>query len=317
VTVSVLIIGCGNIAGGYDRDDDPIIRSHAKAYRNHGGFALSACVDPDPERRAAFARRWNVARHYGSLDEIADRHFDVVSVCSPTATHGDHLRQLLDWPIKLVFCEKPLSLVVTEARSIVDAYDRAGKALAVNYQRRWDRDVQRMQSEDWGPLLVANGLYTKGLFNNGSHLIDLAQAILGPLRAQTVTDVVDDYEANDPTVSALLRTMSDAPFHMSAADCRHFTILELDMVFAKGRVTIGDSGFRWCRRRVVDDPRYHGYRILEPPKWRASSLEQALGNAVTNLHDFVTGGRPIMSSGRTALATYEICAELSGLAARR
>ena len=51
----VLIVGCGNIAGGFDHEqpgtDTPF--THAGAYCRHGGFALAACVEPDAERRAA------------------------------------------------------------------------------------------------------------------------------------------------------------------------------------------------------------------------------------------------------------------------
>jgi len=56
----VLIIGCGNMAGGYDliQPDDALPLGHAKAFVKHGGFALSACVDPDAAKLAAFQHRW-------------------------------------------------------------------------------------------------------------------------------------------------------------------------------------------------------------------------------------------------------------------
>ena len=56
--LDVLIIGCGNIAGGFDATrrgtDTPF--SHAGAYVAQGDFALRCCVDPDEVRRAAFQR---------------------------------------------------------------------------------------------------------------------------------------------------------------------------------------------------------------------------------------------------------------------
>jgi len=310
LTLSVLIVGCGNIAGGYDDTASPGIRSHAKAYRHHGGFTLAACVDPDREKAAAFAERWGVARAYASLDEIEDRTFDVVSFCSPAELHADHLQSVLDWPVRLAFCEKPLTLDIGQSRRLVAAYEQAGKALAVNYQRRWEACVRQLQCEDWGKLLVANGLYTKGVQTNGSHLIDLMSALLGPLTVDRVTDAVTDYLPEDPTLGAVLRTADGAPVKLSVGDRQCFTIFELDLLFERGRVTFGDSGYNWCRRRVIDDPRFAGYRILEPVRWERTALDLALSEAVGNIAEFLLSGKGLLSTGRTALATQEVVARL-------
>ena len=57
--LSVLIIGCGNIAGGYDKArDDKAIRSHAGAYRYDDRFRVVACIDPNEERRRQFMTHW-------------------------------------------------------------------------------------------------------------------------------------------------------------------------------------------------------------------------------------------------------------------
>jgi len=317
MTRSVLIVGCGNIAGGYDADGDSgQIRTHAKAFLSHGGFELTACVDPDPGRRAAFAARWGCARTYDSLDAVTGRSFDVVSLCSPAELHAEQLRQLLEWPVGLVYCEKPLTLDVAASRAIVEAYEKAGRPLAVNYQRRWDRAVRQLQTEDWGDLLAARWLYTKGIQTNGSHLIDLAQALLGPLRAEAVTDIVEDYQPHDPTLGAILRTRSGAPLVLSVGDRRCFTVFELDLLFAEGRVTFGDAGYSWCRRKVHDDPRYAGYRVLAPADWQPTGLDQAFADAVANIHDVLDGRSALRSSGRTALEAQEICADLIRLATR-
>ena len=310
MTLSVLIVGCGNIAGGYDEADSPEIRSHAKAYRRHGGFTLAACVDPDRDKAAAFAKRWGVARHYASLDEIEERAFDVVSLCSPAELHADQLQALLDWPVRLVFCEKPLTLDIGQSRRLVAAYEQAGKTLAVNYQRRWETCVRQLRGEDWGRLLVANGTYTKGVQANGSHMIDLMSALLGPLTAESVTDRVVDYLPDDPTLGAVLRAADGAPVKLSVGDRRCFTIFELDLLFEQGRVTFGESGYQWCRRRVIDDPRYAGYRILEPVRWEPTALDRALSEAVGNIAEFLSSGKSLLSTGRTALATQEIVARL-------
>ena len=50
--LSALIIGCGDIAGGYDEaGDERAVRTHAGAYRAHPNFCVTACIDPDDQRR--------------------------------------------------------------------------------------------------------------------------------------------------------------------------------------------------------------------------------------------------------------------------
>ena len=46
--LSVLIVGCGDMAGGYDEARECAeILTHAGAYAHHPGFAVAACVDPE------------------------------------------------------------------------------------------------------------------------------------------------------------------------------------------------------------------------------------------------------------------------------
>ena len=95
----VLIIGCGNMAGGYDllQPEDALPLGHAKAFAKHGGFAVSACVDPDAAKRADFQQRWQVPAGFASVQEVAAAggQFDVISICSPTHAHAEDIQSAL------------------------------------------------------------------------------------------------------------------------------------------------------------------------------------------------------------------------------
>jgi len=309
----VLIVGCGRIAGGYDDPAGPDVKTHAKAFLRHGGFRLAACVDPDRAKADEFAALWGVGRSHGALEEAKGR-YDVVSLCSPPEAHAEQLAALLDWDIGLVFCEKPLTDDLEQSRRLVEAYRAAGRLLVVNYQRRWEpiaRQVRREIAEGrWGRLLSAHGIYTKGVLANGSHLVDLLQFLIGPLTPERVFEARADYSDADPTLAALLRDGDWAPIVLSIGDTRHFTIFELDLLFEQGRVTFGDSGWTASRRRVIDDPRYANYRILEPLVPQPSGMAQAMTAAIASLHDSLTSGEEPPSTGATALAAQEICYRL-------
>ncbi len=301
--LSVLIVGCGRIAGGYDDPAGPDIKTHAKAYLRHGGFRLVACVDPNPDTARDFAARWGVERSHVSLEE-AKGCYDVVSLCSPQNAHAEHLAALLDWDVRLVFCEKPLTDDITQSRRLVAAYRERNLPLVVTYQRRWEPCVDALRQEiaagQWGQLLSAHGLYTKGVLANGSHLIDLLHFLIGPLTPERVFETRADYSQADPSLGALLRSAQGTPVILSIGDTRHFTVFELDLLFEAGRVTFADSGWTMSRRRIIDDPRYANYRILEPLVAVPTAMGHAMSAAIASLHDRLVLAPPLSPRRRSA-----------------
>lgn len=315
--LKALIVGCGRIAGGFDEcGPDSAVLSHAGAYRRHSGFEIAACVEPDAERRQGFAKTWAVPAAFANLDQClqAGIPFDVASVCVPTAHHGAVLERLLGTEVKAVFCEKPLTDDAAESERLVEAYAEAGVLLAVNYLRRWDPSVvalrHEIESGEWGQVRTATGYYTKGVLNNGSHLVDLAHLLRGPLALDAVTGARTDHDPGDPTVDAVLRWEDGVALHLIGADARDMSLLEFHMVTERGAIGIEESGFTIRRRRIVPSPYFAGYRQLDRGQWVTTELETALYRAVDNLYAAVVRGAVLESDGRSALPAQVLCEEM-------
>lgn len=317
-----IIVGCGAVAGGYDqargRAPEGEVLSHARAYALHPGFEVVACVEPDSDRRRAFMDLWAIPAGFPDLGACTVG-FDVASICVPTEVHPEILSTLLERASpRAVWCEKPLSHDEAASTALVGAYDVAGILLAVNYMRRWDPEMAALRDEiaagDLGRLQSANGFYTKGILANGSHLLDLLAFLCGTLIPLAVHRRLRDLSEEDPTLTAILRLADGAPVHLHGLDRAAFTVFELDLVFEKGRVVIEDSGYRLRRHRVVANPRYAGYRMLDGGETRASGLGRAFLAAVDNLHRAVTIGEALASDGASALATQSLCGTLIHMA---
>lgn len=313
---SVLIIGCGNIAGGFDAAGGDTVLTHAGAYLRHGGFRLAGCVDPDAGRRNAFQQRWAVEHAYASLPEAlaSGTRYDVISICSPTPQHATDLRMLLREPPRLVFCEKPLAAGIEEAAALVAACRDAGTLLAVNYTRRWDPEVSAFKSAlergVWGPVRSAVGYYNKGVLNNGSHMVDLLQHLLGPLELQAVGAAQCDHSAEDPTVPALLATANATPVHLATGAAGDYALFELQIVTAKGVVAIEQSGFFWRERLARQSPRFAGYHDIGDATQRPGGYAEAMLGAVTNIHGALIQGAELASTGESALAAQTLCEQI-------
>lgn len=322
--LKALIVGCGNIAGGYDEDrvGDEVL-THAGAYARHPRFKVAACVEPDEARRAEFMQFWKIEHGFSNLSDCRDSggEFDVASICVPTSAHERVLSEILEMPVRAVFCEKPLTGTAEASRALVDAFEGAGRPLCVNYFRRWMEDMRGLlgsiSSGEWGQVQSVVGHYTKGVLNCGSHMIDLLHFLVGPLTARDVFRSQIDYDPNDPTLDALLISEGGAPIYLVGSDSRDFFTFEIDITLQKARVVIEDQGRTIRIRRSVSNPLFPSYQILDRGEWTETDLGSAMLSAVDNLAEHLTGGDALASDGRSALEAEDVCAQLLKLAEKR
>lgn len=315
---TVLVVGCGNIAGGFDarRPAGEPALTHAGAFTRHAGFRLDACVEPDAARREAFMQRWQVPLGFASMAGASAHGIqpDVVSICSPTAAHAADLQAALALGPRAIFCEKPVTPSVAVTRQWVQACEDAGVALAVNHTRRWAPDVVRLKEQltrgDWGELRSIAGLYNKGVLNNGGHMVDLVQYLAGPLSLRAAGPAVADFWPDDPTVSALLCTASGVPVTLNCAHAGDYAVFEMQLVTARGTLVMENGGMNWRLRKSTDSPHFEGYRTLGPAEEVTGEYPQAMGRAVANLYEAVTRGAALSSTGRTALEAQRVCEQI-------
>lgn len=313
-----VIIGCGNIAGGYDsnfaRGDWPL--SHAGAFVAHEGFDLIACCEPDPEKRQAFQEKWSVPRAVAQPEELEAHQLsiDVVSICSPTILHSQHLQTVFDWSPRLIFCEKPITPNIQESEHWVKIYEGAGIKFVVNHTRRWAPDIctlkEEFEQQKWGKIRSVAGFYNKGILNNGGHLVDLIQYLLGPMRVIASGSEVYDFCPDDPSIPALLETHQGIPITFHIGHAQDYAAFEVEFVTECGVLRMEAGGMRWSNRAVIDNPDFAGYRTLSTPCVEDGRYCEAMSDAVDNIYNALTTEVDLLSTGTTALQAQRICHEI-------
>ncbi|MDT9547573.1 MAG: Gfo/Idh/MocA family oxidoreductase [Chlorobium phaeovibrioides] len=320
--LNVLIVGCGNIAGGFDegRSADSFPYTHAGAYARDGRFTITACVEPDDHRRGKFMEVWGVPLGFRSIDELqlSGERFDLISICSPTTFHADDLAAAVSLKPKLIFSEKPVTTTVEQTERMVDMCRTEKIPLAINYTRRWDSDITKLQLEihtaQWGTLRSVTGLYNKGILNNGSHMIDLLHLLIGPMRVVAVGNSVYDYCAEDPSIPVWLEGVGGLAIQLACAHADDYAVFELQLIFSKGILSMEDGGLFWRERCAVNSALFRGYRKLEHEVRRQGEYAHAMLNAVDNIYRAINKNEPLVSTGETALAAQRICEEVKQLA---
>ena len=314
----VLIVGCGNIAGGFDQGrplrDSPY--THAGAYTRDVRFNLAACVEPDDKRRREFKDAWDLSSSFRSINEALSLgcQFDVISICSPTSCHADDLEMVLRLKPKLIFCEKPMTTSVEETERLAAECDKLNVLLAVNYTRRWDPDIAKlqvdMQAGRWGQLRSVVGYYNKGMLNNGSHMLDLLHLLVGSMGIVKVGKPIHDFCPDDPTIPVWLEGPQGVPVHLVCGHAADYAIFELQLVFSHGVLTMEEGGMYWRERRAAASAMFKGYRVLDEGVRRAGGYPRAMPQAIDNIYRAIYQGEPLASTGASALGTQRICHQI-------
>jgi predicted dehydrogenase len=133
-------IGC--IGAGFIMRD-----CHLVAYRQ-AGFNPVAITSRNRDRAAAAAAQHQIPRVHASIEELlADTSIEILDVAVPPDRQADVLRQAAEHGSHLrgILAQKPLAMSVKDAKDCVDRCARAGIALAVNQNMRYDQSIRAMK----------------------------------------------------------------------------------------------------------------------------------------------------------------------------
>ena len=182
---------------------------HAPLIAAVEGLTLSAVVTSNPTRREQVRRAYPDATLLAGPDEIwTDRtSYDLVVVASPNGTHVPLAMAAVDARLPVVV-DKPLAGRAGDARTLVAYAESHRVPLTVFQNRRWDGDFRTMQRllaagavgqplrlesrfDRWRPTVATDAWKESPdpadaggiLLDLGSHLVDQAVVLLGPVRS--------------------------------------------------------------------------------------------------------------------------------------
>ena len=218
-TVTVGIVGCGNIAGAYASD-----------LRNYPFIKLAGVTDLDQERAERFAEQ-HATRAYPSLEALlADPAVELVVNLTIHHAHYEVTTRCLEAG-KHVYSEKPLALTPAEARALNETAARRGVRLGCS-PFTWMGEAQQtawrtIRSGQLGPIRLIYAevnwgrieswhpnpapFYDVGvLWDVGVYPLTMLTAFLGPVRRVW---------AQGRVLYPNRVTQSGAPFQISTPDC--------------------------------------------------------------------------------------------------
>ncbi|MGE3556401.1 MAG: Gfo/Idh/MocA family protein [Candidatus Obscuribacterales bacterium] len=310
--LKVLVIGAGNMGAFYSQPGARYRLSHGHAIADNPDLELLGFVDTRPGQAEKASEVWGGSPFADLESALSSLSADIAVVCVPDAEHAPVLNRLLgEKSLRLVFTEKPLADNLADAEAVVRSYAEQSMPLSVNYSRRFIKEFQdcaeAVRGGTYGAFQGGCGYYGKGLFHNGSHLLDQLLFLTGEsFSVDHVSGELVDFEESDPSLSAVLKTNNGAIFNLQAMDSRNFSIYEIDLIFERGRIRISDSGKMMELYRVVADAQFADYKSLAG-ETVAVPLFGCLPAAFENLARHLEEGEDLVSPAGDALEVLSLC----------
>ncbi len=311
------IVGCGRIASTFDSDPKrKNIATHAGAYTASPGVDLVAACDLDEKKVAAFGERWKVKNLYTNFNKmLKSEKLDILSLCTWAGSHFQLAKTAINSGVKAVFCEKPITVSLSEADQLIKLAKRKKVVFAVNHSRRWDSGLQKIKSAinqgKLGEIRQVSCYYTAGISNTGTHLFDLLNFFFGDAKQVigAVSNLVDKKGA-DPTVSGLIEYKSGTLVSVQGLNVNDYLIFEIDIYGSKGRIRICNSGFKSQVWKVLPSDYFSGYKELKEVKSSFDlSKKEQMKNAVKDIMQCIKTKKKPSSSAKDGMKALElICA---------
>lgn len=275
--LNALIIGAGSIGGLIDSPDSHVIASHAHAYMKHPQTALAAICEPSELNVFAFMERWGEIQRYYSIDDIgSDDTYDIVSIASSTTSHFRDLTTLLkrsDCP--MILCEKPIVGTKEEFHSITSALQQTNKKVLIHLIRRYNDAfitmAIRIKNHEFGKALGFQGVCSKGLLHNGSHLLAVLSHFLGNLNA---IKPFNASHCNGDVCGEFGVSLESGSGTVSVLRAPEYSIFELTIWFEKGVIKVLEGGEKIEVYTRVPSSVYEGYFTLTLQETIVTNLSQ-------------------------------------------
>ncbi len=229
-----VILKAGIIGGGW-----VATARHIPALLKDDRVRITAVFDPNLEKAKTAAKRFGIPLATSKLDHLLNRAPDLVSICTPPASHASLTIKALEAGSH-VMVEKPMAMTSVEAREMIGTAERTGLRLCVSHNLLFSRSVSRARAAliDAGPIQHIIGVQQSNpdrrlptwyhelpgglFFDESPHLIYLMRHLLGDFQVDKVWasletkptgpefDVLETRISSD-TASANLTMVFNAP----------------------------------------------------------------------------------------------------------
>ena len=264
-----IIIGLGQIGVGYDIGNakSVMVATHARAINENSDIELVGGVDKIAENRLRFSEQYNKPAFKDIKEASGNLKAELIVIATPTCEHYNNIIEvILCMNPLVVVCEKPLAFSRQEAGEIVKACKESGTLLFVNYMRVSLPCVAEIERIFIKPSMrCANEIrgiawYSGGLYNNGSHLINLLENWFGRVKGESRR--LSTVKHLDRDVSVDLRLVFENASVYLLSDKMSYSTNSIELLSSLGELRYKDGGRYITISGCEQSREFKGYTYL-------------------------------------------------------
>ncbi len=310
-----LVIGCGHIG----IEDNCLIQnlrptSHAKGYLQHPRTELVALVDKDIQKINRAKKLFpKIATFLDAQEAIKKTYPEIVSVATPTQTHFEVVKNISKYNcINAIVCEKPIAMDIGDAREMIRVCKNRRIKLSVNHSRRFDSNLRKIffEIKKYGPITKGASYYTRGIYNNGTHLIDLLNFYIGPVeevqgfRSEETEDWSD--LVNDLNIDGTLFFKLGAKITIQSLRSDNFSIFEINLFGKNGLIKINNLGYQAELFRIEKSDKFIDKKELKKKPKIIKVKNSMVLSMISNVIDNLEGNSYAFGDGEEALKNLKV-----------
>lgn len=313
---SATVIGLGNIGLLYDIDkidNSKYFLTHTKSLFYHDKFDIKFLIDNDIAKLALAKKKYGDKIKYLNTLNSNYEPTDIIVLSSIPSVNSYYLNSLKSLKkVKMFLLEKPF----LNKKLNISFYENIIEKTYVNYFRKslpfFKNLKNNIDNYKYGNLISVNIYYSKGLNNNGSHLIDLMNFLFSPnfnIDSIKIINYKNDFHKDDSSVSFSVEyeyNSKNSSIIFQALDERKFSLIEIDLIFDKKRFRIFDSGGKIEIYSVEKDKMFSGYKGLYPYKIADSNINSYGLHTFDTIYNIIKGKEKNFSSLNDEYYTHKL-----------
>jgi len=263
------VIGVGNIGadeGKFSKEVSP--GTHAGSYNINIDTELSAFVDVNKKNLKSACIFFPGVKSFSSIKEMMKKEKpDIVSISTPTKFHCENVLEVAKFGCKAIICEKPIAYLIKDAKKMISVCKDKKIKLFVNHQRHFDPLLQKwgikiQKDKCLGELYQGHAYYYNGLYNNGTHLVDLLSMFVGKIvSVEGIYNKKTSSNKNDLNIDGFLFFKNGAIVSLHSLS-KNYGYFSFSIFGEKGMIEVSNLGYQIKFVKKVKNKNYKGFYSL-------------------------------------------------------
>jgi predicted dehydrogenase len=306
------VIGCGNIgaaAGNYNKTIQPA--THAGAYSANKKTKLVGLAENNKERWPYLEKHYPGIKIYSDIgDMLNEARPDIVSISTPTKNHYENVLQAAQFGCKAILCEKPIATNVKDVLKMIDVCKKSGSLLFINHTRHFDPVYQRcgarIKNGIIGQIYQGNIYYYNGLFNNGTHLLDLIRLFLGdPVSIEARYNKTTYSSPEDLNVDGILTFKNNANITLQSLS-KNYGFFNIRLFGEKGMIDVNNLLYEVIYKKKIKNKNFKGFYELSSAEKKEGRVRSVMTQPIKHIISCLEGKAKPISTGEDGLAVLRI-----------